>query len=184
MSSPPINRLAEETISTILSLALDIPATMFRSLSTDIWGENDHVSTSEVLLVSKQWLRIGTRFFYETVVIRSPGQAHALADVLQSHPEFGLYIKQVRLEGAYGSLYPVFECCKNLETLFWSIWDIASTDNIDGLCRSLKVINPTTVLLDDVTDRWRPNANSARLLRTLCEAIPEWTRLVGVPIIS
>ena len=44
--------------------------------------DSQHTSTSIILSVSKQWLRVATPLIYHTVILRSKAQAQALARVL------------------------------------------------------------------------------------------------------
>ncbi|KAJ7651121.1 hypothetical protein FB45DRAFT_31695 [Roridomyces roridus] len=102
MASPRTTTLPDEILSEILSPALQV--------SEELFSDTSHVSpfsdytplTSAYLLVCKDWLRVATPLLYSVVVLRSTPQANALESVLLSHPEFGGYIKKLRVEGGYG----------------------------------------------------------------------------------
>ncbi|TFL02274.1 hypothetical protein BDV98DRAFT_618396, partial [Pterulicium gracile] len=46
-------------------------------------------SSSSVLLVSKQWMRVAAPLLYHDIVLRSSAQAQALTRALTRHKEFG-----------------------------------------------------------------------------------------------
>ncbi|EJD36864.1 hypothetical protein AURDEDRAFT_188239 [Auricularia subglabra TFB-10046 SS5] len=97
--------LAEETLHTILELTLQVPDDDFADVSgihcSPFAGRQ--YSTADTLLVCKRWMRIATPLLYDTVVLRSVGQAQALAKALKKNPEFAPFLKKLRIEGGFGA---------------------------------------------------------------------------------
>ncbi|KAH7101996.1 hypothetical protein BKA62DRAFT_770215 [Auriculariales sp. MPI-PUGE-AT-0066] len=86
------HKLADELLKEILAPPLLVPDALF--CNTDDVSPFSKVdrSASDVLLVCKRWMRVATSCLYETVVIRSTAQAHALSAALTRNPQFGTYI--------------------------------------------------------------------------------------------
>ena len=171
------NRIADELLQMILSPSLHVSDDRFNSVSNAAFGCNANFPTSSVLLVCKRWLRIATPLLYEVVVLRSIAQAQSLVEAFSLHPNFPLYVKKIRLEGAYSCLWDVFRRCSNLHTLCLTL-DFYATVTVTGLCRSLLSINPTRVILRDQCST--KNVKIEQVFCKLLEAIPLWTNLVGI----
>ena len=175
--------LTKETLSFVLSLVLTVFEVHLASPSPAFWGQNDHVSTSGILLVCKSWHAIATPFLYETVIIRSAGQAYALARTLETSPSLAGHIVNVRLEGAYRRLDAIFKRCINLKAVYLLMHQVALTDEIDALCDSFFWINPRKFVLAGYYLGDIPgDATQTEVFRELCFAIPSWTNLVRAPI--
>lgn len=169
------DKLADELLKMILVPSLTISYTQFTSSSPVAFGKNATISSASVLLVCKRWLRVATPLLYESVVIRSVGQSHALCDAFCANPAFAAHVKKVRLEGAYDSIDKVLGPCKNLVTLV-ILLRIFSDARVVSLCRALPMINPKVVIL---RDDWRfDNAKLRTVFSSLCEAIPTWSNMV------
>ncbi|KAJ7651207.1 hypothetical protein FB45DRAFT_1018559 [Roridomyces roridus] len=132
--------LPDEILSEILSPALKVPGELFLDTSDTSPFSNYPPSTSAYLLVCKDWLRVATPLLYNVVVLRSKAQANALEPVLKAHPEFGPFIKKVRVEGGYGSaMHTILKSAPNITDLVLSLY-IWSSDNTSGLCKGLPLI--------------------------------------------
>ncbi|KAI0768885.1 hypothetical protein BC629DRAFT_1269052, partial [Irpex lacteus] len=71
-----------------------------------------------LLLVCKQWHRIGTPLLYETVKIADESQMQLLADTLQTNPALGPLIRHLRLDGGYGRpLHAIVKAALNIRVL-------------------------------------------------------------------
>ena len=94
------HKLADETWAAILEHILEVPDDDFISCETTSgpFSRRDY-SNADVLLVCKRWLRIATPLVFRTCIIRSTAQAQVLAKALKKNPEFGVLVKQLRLEG-------------------------------------------------------------------------------------
>ncbi|KAK7016882.1 hypothetical protein R3P38DRAFT_2541288 [Favolaschia claudopus] len=129
--------LPDEILSEILSPALKVP--------DDLFSDTSHVSpfatyapsTSAYLLVCKDWLRVSTPLLYSVVVLRSKAQANALEKVFRKNPEFGAFVRKLRVEGGYGSaMHTILQATPNLTHLVLSL-AIWSSDTTTGLCKGL-----------------------------------------------
>lgn len=103
--------LGGNCIPLILRVHLDVPDQRFWSADLEEFGkrQRDAEKTLGVawspwtlLAVSKLWRAAGEPLLYQTVVVRSQSQAHALMLTLRERPELGSYVRRLRLEGAFG----------------------------------------------------------------------------------
>ncbi|KAJ7086280.1 hypothetical protein C8R44DRAFT_752682 [Mycena epipterygia] len=177
-----VDRIPDEIISEILSPLLKLSDRVFSDTSEKPLLTPGY-SSSTYLLVCKAWLRVSTPLLYNVVILRTTAQAEALDKVLRTNDEFGLFIKKLRVEGGFGqAMHPILGCAPNITDLFLtlSIW---GSDNVAGLCRGLRLINPRRVILVDVAHGYDPRAKPKKnkqvdqLLQTLVEFIPKWDKL-------
>ncbi|KAK7001561.1 F-box domain-containing protein [Favolaschia claudopus] len=168
--------LPDEIISEILSPALKVPDELFSDPSDVSPFATYSPSTSAYLLVCKDWLRVATPLLYHVVVLRSKSQANALEKVLRANPEFGRFIKKLRVEGGYGAaMQTILEAAAStLRDLFLSL-GIWSPDSTSGLCKALPRINPHRVI---ISDPWmhKPlkNKHFEALLNTINSCLRTW----------
>ncbi|KAF8585865.1 hypothetical protein K439DRAFT_1387932 [Ramaria rubella] len=176
-------RLADELLQMILAPSLTVSRGQLVSPEVTAFGHNDTVSSSSALLVCKRWLRVATPLLYETIVIRSTGQAYALAKAFQLNPSFAKFVRNLRLEGSYVALGQILASCKAVSTLVMLL-RIYSDANVSGLCRGLSSIDPKEVILYD--EGRVDNAKIRQVLVALHEAIPNWNNLTafGFPYIG
>ncbi|KAJ7139328.1 hypothetical protein C8R44DRAFT_764254 [Mycena epipterygia] len=174
------DRAPDEIISEILSGLLKHPDEVFSDYSEKPLLAR--YSSSTYLLVCKAWLRVSTPLLYNVVILRTTAQAEALAAVLQSNKEFGLFIRKLRVEGGFGkAMHTILKYAPNISDLFLtlSIW---GSDKVGGLCSGLPLINPRRVILVDHGAReimqraFKPRKNKeiTQLLGTLVKLIPKW----------
>jgi hypothetical protein len=173
------SKLPDEMLHDILSPVFTVPDDKFTSIEKQSPFSLVSQSSSGMLLVCKRWLRVAYPVFYRTAVIRSSGQAQALADTLKANKELGKYIKQLRLEGGYGTaVHVILTMAPNITDLYLSLF-IWSNDSVSGLCRSLTAINPSRVILyDEPGSDWKSNAKVNQLALKVCECIRSWSNLV------
>jgi hypothetical protein len=180
-----LSRLPDEMLHEFLSPALSVPDDMFTSTKEKSpFSSVTKNSSATLLLVCKRWLRVAYPLLYHTVVIRSSGQAQALADSLKANPILGKHVKKLRLEGGYGAAtHRILISSPNITDLYLSliIW---SDDSVSGLCRSLNTINPSRVILHDDATFPKLNAKARQLAVKLSECIPTWSNLVINHILS
>jgi hypothetical protein len=153
-----MSKLPDEMLHEILTPVLIVPDDNFASTHQRSPFSISKDSSATMLLVCKRWLRVAYPLLYQTVVIRSPGQAHALAGSLQANPNLGRHVKKLRLKGGYGAaMHRILTLSPNITVLYLSliIW---SDDSVSGLCGSLATINPSRVILRD--DMFRPKINA------------------------
>ncbi|KAK7008069.1 F-box domain-containing protein [Favolaschia claudopus] len=134
-------------------------------------------SSSAYLQVCKAWFRVATPLLYHVVILRTTSQANALAAVLESHKEIGLFIKKLRIEGGFGNAMKIILSSTTGVTDLYLTLGIYGGDNVQGLCAGLSLINPRRVILVDEMAKPRKNKATALLEQTLGCQIPEWDKL-------
>ncbi|KAJ7447880.1 hypothetical protein B0H11DRAFT_1878501 [Mycena galericulata] len=176
--------LPDEIISEILSPALKVSDELFSDTSHVSPFANYTPSTSAYLVVCKDWLRVATPLLYNVIVLRSNAQATALEAVLRHNPEFGRFIKKLRVEGAYGkAMHTILKSAPNITDLFLSL-SVWSSDNTQGLCKGLPLVNPTRVIVvDPYSRKTLKNKQLDALTKALFSCIRTWDslRIVGFP---
>ncbi|KAJ7237745.1 hypothetical protein B0H12DRAFT_1138509 [Mycena haematopus] len=171
------NSLPDEIISEILSPALKVSDELFCDQSDISPFAKNSESTSAYLLVCKPWLRVATPLLYNTVVLRSKAQAKALSVALYGNKELGKFIKKLRVEGGYGPpMHIILQCSPNISDLFLS-FILYSSDNTSGLCKGLRLINPTRLILQDLMYKPLENKMVSQLVEALVDSISKWDRL-------
>ncbi|KAJ7651036.1 hypothetical protein FB45DRAFT_1050857 [Roridomyces roridus] len=179
--------LPDEIISEILSPALKVSEELFSDTSDVSPFSNYTPSTSDYLLVCKDWLRVATPLLYNVVVLRSKAQANALQQVLKTNPEFGLFIKKLRVEGGFGTaMHTILKSAPNITDLFISL-SIYSSDGTGGLCKGLHLVNPHRIILvDPNVVRPLKNKQLDALKTALFDCIRSWCnlRIFGYPDIG
>ncbi|KAJ6613955.1 hypothetical protein B0H10DRAFT_2046830 [Mycena sp. CBHHK59/15] len=139
--------LPDEILSEILSPALRVSEEVFSNAAEKSPFARYSLSTSTLLLVCRDWLRVATPLLYIVVILRSKAQAQALEKVLLVNPDFGLFIKKLRVEGGYGpAMHTILKSAPNITHLFLSfaIW---SSDN-PVTSRKITHNKPLTTLRD------------------------------------
>ncbi|KAJ7651159.1 hypothetical protein FB45DRAFT_1050949 [Roridomyces roridus] len=178
--------LPDEIVSEILSPALQVSEKRFSDTSA-ISPFSDYApsSSAALLLVCKAWLRVATPLLYNVVVLRSTAQANALERVLLAHPEFGGYIRKLRVEGGYGpAMHTILKTAPRMTDLFLSL-TIWPRDGTEGLCKGLPLINPRRVIVvDPRLDEPLKHEPLSELVQTLLDCIRNtWSnlRVFGCP---
>jgi hypothetical protein len=173
--------LPDEIISEILSPALKVSDELFSDTSDVSPFAKYSPSTSAYLVVCRDWLRVATPLLYNVVVLRSRSQANALEKVLETHKEFGRFIKKLRVEGGYGiAMHTILKCAPNITDIFLSL-AIWSSDNTQGLCKGLPLINPRRVILVESPRVRKPlkNQNLTALTKVILACIVKWDNMVS-----
>ncbi|KAJ7294077.1 hypothetical protein C8J57DRAFT_1043550 [Mycena rebaudengoi] len=173
------HRLPDEILSEILTPALKVCDEDF-SNTTDLSPFATYSeSSSAMLLVCKDWLRVATPLLYHVVVLRSKAQAKALGDALSKNKDLGRFIKKIRVEGGYGTpMYTILASSPNLTDLFLS-FDVFASDSTAALCKGLTLINPTRLIMHD--SHPKQNKMVEALVDELTRLIPKWRHLVCWP---
>ncbi|KAJ7366536.1 hypothetical protein DFH08DRAFT_834730, partial [Mycena albidolilacea] len=182
------DNIPDEILSEILSPALRVPDEMFSVMASETNSpfHSKSESSSAFLLVSKSWLRVSTPLLYSVVVLRSKGQAQALAGVLTANPVLGKFIRKLRLEGGYAiSMFKILQAAPNISDIFLTL-DIMTPDNVCGLCRGLQLIQPVRIILYGTRDSIPYQYPEGRkLVQALVDKfLPSWTRLAVVKLVD
>ncbi|OBZ71264.1 hypothetical protein A0H81_08748 [Grifola frondosa] len=190
------DNLPEELLSDILSHLLILPSTSFCSFSTHAtFASSARSSTSDLLLVSKKWLRVGTPLLYEAVVLRTSSQVRKLASVvrkpeggrtarsLEIGREVGRIVRRLRVEGGHGkSLVVILNSTPNLHTLFLSL-DLVSAGTripIDEWSACLEKLKLHHLLLQSF--KKLSNFNTKNFREAVSTCISRWSALTRVDI--
>ncbi|KAI0733863.1 hypothetical protein BC629DRAFT_544242 [Irpex lacteus] len=166
------SRFPEETIHSILRLTLCVNV-------VDTCTDSDFRLRPPIhlLLVCKQWHRIGTPLLYETVKIADESQMQLLADTLQTNPALGPLIRHLRLDGGYGRpLHAIVKAAPNIRVLSLEL-QVLSKTSVTGLLRSLPQFNPTELYLHSMIRGRRDNNKSRALTTSVLEAMKRWDSL-------
>ncbi|KZV95387.1 hypothetical protein EXIGLDRAFT_766299, partial [Exidia glandulosa HHB12029] len=171
------SKLADELLKEILSPPLLVPDELFADTGAVSPFSKATYSAADVLAVCKRWMRVATPALYQTVIIRSTAQAEALAFALKCNPDFGRYIKKLRIEGAFGPhLGKIAPVSPNITDFCLSL-AIYSDARVTGLIKLMIYINPERVILTTAATQVLRNDNHTKVLKTLCVQISEWTNL-------
>ena len=96
----------------------------------------------QLLLVSKQWLRIGTPILYRYLRLTSEERTQTVAQVLAANEGLGWAIRALRLEGGMGrELGEIMSRAPNIESLYLARYSLRPTDSLAGLRRALPLLN-------------------------------------------
>ncbi|KAJ7477027.1 hypothetical protein B0H11DRAFT_2031666, partial [Mycena galericulata] len=171
--------IPDEIVSEILSPLLKYSDEVFSDTSEKTLLSPGY-SSSTYLLVCKSWLRVSTPLLYSVVILRTTAQAEALGKILQSNPEFGLFIRQLRVEGGFGRvMHAILKCAPNITDLFLTLF-IWGKDDSSGLCAGLPLINPQRIILvDGASPDAKPknNKQATKLLDMIIHLLPKWDKL-------
>lgn len=171
------HQLADELLKEILWPPLVVPDQLFADTGAVSPFSKALYSAADVLLVCKRWMRVATPSLYHTVIIRSTAQAQALAAALTRNPEFGRYIKKLRIEGAYGvHLSKIAPVAPNIVHFCFSL-SIWADSSPGGLLKLLSAIQPSRVILTTSPGNLK-NKKLQGVVDKLCTCIPLWTKLV------
>lgn len=172
-----MDQLSDELLTEFLSPALVV--------SDELLCDASHISpfalaahpVSDVLLVCKRWLRVGTPLLYEAVVVRSTTQAQVLQMALSRNPGFGRYTKRLRFEGPYAQcIAPAIQTLQHVYTLCFTL-SVFGDDDISGLRLALQTFNPARVIL--TMARGKDHERRQNAIYELCVAIQTWSNLVS-----
>ncbi|KAH7096241.1 hypothetical protein BKA62DRAFT_720332 [Auriculariales sp. MPI-PUGE-AT-0066] len=174
------HRLADELLKDILAPPLLVSDALF--CNTDDVSPFSRVdsSASDVLLVCKRWLRVATPCLYETVVIRSTAQAHALRAALTRNPQFGTYVRRFRIENTYATYLntKIIATMPNIRELVLPIGVMAADRPTDLYAL---VANPKIEHFLVVDYRSRGcNVTRRKLLSKAIDAVATWKSLKRV----
>ncbi|KAI5825660.1 hypothetical protein K523DRAFT_419864 [Schizophyllum commune Tattone D] len=179
-----MSELPDELLKDILEPAFAIPDALFRNpegrspFSTYV----NNYKTSSLLLVNKNWCRVGTPLLYHDVILRSKAQARALAAAFKSNPDLARWVRKLRVEGGFGpSMQQILEKCGPKLTDVCLMTALYSDDSASGIVSCLSLLNPTTlVFLHSAEDRVRGNSNMDKLFAALFTTVPTWDNLRSI----
>jgi hypothetical protein len=174
--------LPDEIIAEILSPALKVPESLFSDTSpkSPFATYSSSGSGSSTLLVCKSWLRVATPLLYAVVIIRSKAQARAFQSALQSTPDLGRFVKNLRAEGGFGNImHQILQRTPSVSDILLSL-QIHSSDSSSGLVLGLPLINPTRLIILDDNDNLLKNKAVVKLMTALSTCVTKWNNLVCI----
>jgi hypothetical protein len=180
-------KLPEELIREILNIHLSISEydfCQFPDNGCPLWmmrasKPSCAAVTSDLLLVSKRWLRVGTPLLYSSVKLWEPKHTKAVAKLVQTNSAIGKAIRMLRVEGGMGrDLYTIVKHAPNIETLYISM-HIGLSEGITGLRKSLPVISPITVYIHS-SDHLKSNKVIDEACKLVRLALTQsWTKMAS-----
>ncbi|TRM68539.1 hypothetical protein BD626DRAFT_117931 [Schizophyllum amplum] len=187
-----VMHLPDEIINKLLAHIMSVSDADFEHGGQDHAMESPFVrygqlSTSVLLLVCKDWLRVGTPLLYHTVILRSTAQAQALDSALMRTPELGKFIRRLRLEGGFGFyVQGVCAIARNIEALALP-FDYAAKDSTSGIQNALPTMDLKYLVMIPsyritCTSSFPSNKNTDALNASVHEMIPRWKRLREITI--
>ncbi|KZV88174.1 hypothetical protein EXIGLDRAFT_772971 [Exidia glandulosa HHB12029] len=160
-------RFPDELIKEMLKLSLLVPDELFADTGSVSPFATTISSASDLLLVCKRWMRVGTPALYETVIIRSTAQAQALNIALTRNPAFGRFGKKLRLEGVYsGYITSRIIVSMTSVTDFCFTLSVYSEDKLAGLTKALGTFGLRRIVLTLNNSR-RRNVQNRALVKKL-----------------
>ncbi|KIP01526.1 hypothetical protein PHLGIDRAFT_131224 [Phlebiopsis gigantea 11061_1 CR5-6] len=185
--SAAASRLPEELIREILSYLLATDETTFCAFTEygrprcrgSRWRElvqHRAPSRTRPLLVSKQWLRIGTPLLYEKVFLFETSRTKIMAQLVKANPAVGRAIRYLRLEGGMGKDFSaIVKHAPNIHTL-WITANVRGADSIAGLRKAAQMMQPRTLYF--TSNSFRINKAKEEIEKIVSSAIAErWTSL-------
>ena len=137
---------------------------------------------SQLLLVCKEWYRVGTPLFYETVAVKTNSTMRQLATTLNSNPTLGLMIHNLRLDGGYGlQLHALLKCTPNVENLSLHL-DLGVGAPVTGFLRCIpdsNILKPRALYIHHLLFAGNKHNNRLTIVNAAWEAIMSWTSLVS-----
>ncbi|KAJ7051648.1 hypothetical protein C8F01DRAFT_1376744 [Mycena amicta] len=174
--------LPDEIISEILAPALKVDDADFSATAYLSPFVNFSESPSAYLLVCKAWLRVSTPLLYNVVVLRSTAQAKALSSVVASNSQLGSLVRKLRVEGGYGAaMHTLLKHTPNITDLYLS-FNLFPRDSTDGLCKGISLINPSRLILADLTYFESGSNAASKLIDALIQVGPNWNNLTVLDI--
>jgi len=173
------HKLPDELLKAILSPPLRVADHRFADLGPVSPFSKVTRSSSSVLLVCKRWMRVATLCLYEFVVLRSTAQACAFGMALTRNPEFGLFVRHLRLEASYSKYLTtkIISTMPAIRSLCIPI-GVMSSERGRDIHDLLAIDSVERLLLIDCRPH-RANASRTALLAKIDEQLLKWENLVS-----
>ncbi|KAL5504278.1 hypothetical protein ACEPAH_8352 [Sanghuangporus vaninii] len=172
-----VHSLPDELAKEVLSNILIVPEDEFSHVGPSSPFGRKVSSSSDVLLVSKRWLRIGTPLLYECVVLRNSAQANAFYGFIKGKvgSQVKGYVRRMRLEGSFGAVVgKMFAILPGISELYLRL-PVTREENVNGLVQGLPKLNPTRVIFElSPSKLWK---NSFTMMAALSHEVRQWVTL-------
>lgn len=195
-----MNIVPEELLSEILAYALYLPSDFFLVFSGclrwDVAGSQNlagvhsalpdvdtRIQRTAVLLVCKQWLRIGSPLLYESLKLKTSKDVEAVHGLLSVNPALGRAIRRLRIESMYmQGLDKVVQYMPSVHTVFISVQKLETSpeaSTVSSFVTAMQELNPTRAFLWKQHVGWTTRRLPIEELdRALGASLSRWTRLV------
>lgn len=184
--------LPEELVLYILALCLDLPAEDFLRFPTLDGTRKTIARNTDLLLVSRRWLRIGSPLLFASLRLSGPSHTATVARLLSSNPGLGDSIHNLRIEGDCGDgLRGVLQLAPNIQRLYVAL-DQKTNARTESLRLALRYISPREVFVVDMTRLsrafplfpWGRDVRADEAMTAVEHAIAEhWAELVCPTVI-
>lgn len=145
--------LPEELVCDILTVCLTIPPGDFfrvQKCKQERKGPPT-IKSSDILVVSRRWCRIGAPLLYSSLIISNDAAAEAIIALLTEHPDIGHATRSIRVEaGVEGRLHNIARLTPRVQRLYIA-FDHMSNHAIPALTEALPLWRPTELFLVDMT---------------------------------
>lgn len=124
----------------------------FPEQDTPYWKEERpgalQKGSTNILLISKRWLRIAAPMLYTGVALRKSKHTSTLARLVKTDPAVARAIRYLRLEGGSMSreLSTLLRYATNIHTLYVTA-HLRSGESLEGLRRAAHLVHPTTLYI-------------------------------------
>lgn len=180
MTAACMDSIPDEILKEILFDVLTVPDDDFSKADGPSPFGHNLTSSSDMLLISKHWLRVATPLLYECVILRSTPQAQAFYNALRGKagPQLKRFVRRIRLEASFGAVTDkIFTALPEISDLFLKLPSSAD-EKVNGLIQSLHKLSPTRVILDFTEESlWK---NTYLMSEALCKALRTWKTLVSL----
>lgn len=153
---PAVGSLPEELLREILSYILVKPTEKFFLANYIRQGDvksREIAPYSSVLLVCKQWHRIGTPILYTSLSLSRTKHAQSVLKVFRETPRLGSAVENLRLCGGFGpALASLVTQTPKVEALYVNS-RVASIASIVGIRRALAILKPRTLFIHSPRDK-------------------------------
>lgn len=176
------SKLADETLCEIFSIAfylavIDGFARVREAAPT--YKPFNLERPRNLVRVCKRWHRIATPYLYESIEIKSDWAMQRLAETLEKKPDFGRFIRNLCVNGAYAQhLHTVAKLAPNVRVLGLQA-KIASRDSNAGLSKALALHNPTEVWLYQMRNCNDNQKSMGSVTKIFGAMQTKWTSLVS-----
>ncbi|GJE91921.1 hypothetical protein PsYK624_080730 [Phanerochaete sordida] len=172
----------EEIIAEILSQGLFISHADFLLLNllVDRAPPPRKSRNAHLLLVCKQWLRLGTPHLYACVRLQTAEDTASIAALIRTHPEIGSAVRCLRLEGGHApGLVDIARLAPNLRGVYIDVPGVRGED-MRALEDVLPLLRPVTLSIQETGHVGESVTGARRLLNKHIQET--WTSLRSVSV--
>ena len=182
----PAQALPEELVHEILRYCiLASPDTFLdpaneKSYFLQVEAPPSPLGCTNILLVSKRWLRIATPLLFTSLWLSESSHTRSVARLFQENPHLGECVVNLRLEGGYmEELCELVKSTPNVKNVFLS-WNVGPSQDVSGLLKALPLLSPESLYLGYQGHSGLDRRKSAEIVALLEDCIAhKWLSLVS-----